>query len=380
MRRLRSGMPEGVGYHRRMLKRLYVSNFRTFENFEFKPADKTVLLIGKNGSGKSTLGRVLKILRDVGRGINRVGELVKPDDFPFWQKPVAPMRFEIEAVLNGMNYAYALALELPKDFRELRVLEERLTVNGRELFSRQPGKVSLSQASFVVDWHFVALPVILDNTVADQLTAWREWLSHIVVLKPYPSLMTGESSKEALWPSVDGADYADWLTGLLVQHPAAYATILDQVRLSLPDVQTLKNLPSGRDRRTLSVRFENSSVDLPFDALSDGEKCTFLSATVIASNKHYGPLLTFWDEPDNYLSLSEVQHFFHALRKSFADDGGQLIATSHGEEAIRSFSRENTHLLSRASHVEFTRIQLLRELTDDVEDVVEAIKRDELEG
>ena len=96
------------------------------------------------------MGRVLRIFRDVGRGINRVGELVKPDDFPFWQKPVAPMRFEIEAVLNGVNYAYALALELPKDFRELRVLEERLTVDGLELFSRQQGKVSLNQASFVV--------------------------------------------------------------------------------------------------------------------------------------------------------------------------------------------------------------------------------------
>ena len=363
-----------------MLKRLYVSNFRTFENFEFKPEEASALLIGKNGSGKSTLGHVLKILRDIGSGINRVGMLVTPDDFPFWQKPVAPMRFEIQVDLRGALYSYALALEFPEGFRELSVSEERLTVDGRELFSRQQGNVALRSTSFVVDWHFVALPVILDSKHAETLKLFREWLSHIVVLKPYPPVMTGESREESLEPSRDGADFADWLTGLWSQYPAAYSSIIEHVQLSIHDLRGLKNVLYGKERKSLVVQFKNSQKELPFDALSDGEKCTFLGATVIAANKHYGPLLTFWDEPDNYLSLSEVQHFFHALRKTFADDGGMLIAASHSEEGIRSFSRDNTYLLSRASHLEFTRIQPLRDLTEGVKDVVSAIKRDELEG
>ena len=60
-----------------MFQRLYVNNFRCFENFEFKPDSTSVLLIGKNGAGKSTLARVLKIFQGIGRGVNRVGELVK---------------------------------------------------------------------------------------------------------------------------------------------------------------------------------------------------------------------------------------------------------------------------------------------------------------
>ena len=38
---------------------------------------------------------------------------------------------------------------------------------------------------------------------------------------------------------------------------------------------------------------------------------------VLAANTAYGPLFCFWDEPDNFLSLSEVGHFVLALRKAF---------------------------------------------------------------
>lgn len=59
-----------------MLQRLYTNNIRFLENFEFKPGDaSSALLIGKNGSGKSTL------VSAIGRGSNRVGQLLKVSDF-----------------------------------------------------------------------------------------------------------------------------------------------------------------------------------------------------------------------------------------------------------------------------------------------------------
>ena len=93
------------------------------------------------------------------------------------------------------------------------------------------------------------------------------------------------------------------------------------------------------------VQFSNDqgSVTLPFEDLSDGEKCFMVCALVLAANDAYGPVFCFWDEPDNFLALSEVGHFVLALRKAF-QAGGQFIATSHNSEAIRSFSDENTLL------------------------------------
>lgn len=85
------------------------------------------------------------------------------------------------------------------------------------------------------------------------------------------------------------------------------------------------------------MRFKagNAQHRLDFDALSDGEKCFFLCGVVLAAHQSYGPLFAFWDEPDNYLSLSEVSHFVMALRRGFFHQGGgQIWMTSHNEEAV----------------------------------------------
>ena len=101
--------------------------------------------------------------------------------------------------------------------------------------------------------------------------------------------------------------------------------------------------------------------------MSDGEKCFFLSAVLLAANNHSEPFFCFWDEPDNYLSLSEVDHFIMELRRSFKE-GRQILVTSHNSQAIGRFSGENTFLLDRKSHLEPTVIKLLNEVprTDDL--------------
>jgi ATPase subunit of ABC transporter with duplicated ATPase domains len=119
----------------------------------------------------------------------------------------------------------------------------------------------------------------------------------------------------------------------------------------------------GKEAKTLLVRFKNdcSHHELPFKALSDGEKAFFLCALILAANQFDGSLFTFWDEPDNYLSLSEVSQFVMALRRGF-QQSGQILMTSHNAEAIRRFSNDNTWVLGRRSHLEPTLIRPLQEL------------------
>jgi predicted ATPase len=118
-------------------------------------------------------------------------------------------------------------------------------------------------------------------------------------------------------------------------------------------------------------------LKLPFEDLSDGEKCFIISALVLAANRAYGPLLCFWDEPDNYLAPSEVGHFVVALRKAF-QSGGQFIATSHNTETIRRFSDENTLLLYRNSHLEPTIVRTLEKVPHSG-DVISAMVRGDLQ-
>jgi predicted ATPase len=150
---------------------------------------------------------------------------------------------------------------------------------------------------------------------------------------------------------------------LLTQVPSAYTGIDDYLKQVMPDFKDIKNPLVGKDARSLFMQFSNEqgNLTLPFEDLSDGEKCFMIWALVLAANDAYGPLLCYWDEPDSYLDLSEVRHSVMALRKAFQSKG-QLIATSHHPEAIRSFSDENTFVLYGKSHLEPTIIRPLTEL------------------
>jgi predicted ATPase len=175
--------------------------------------------------------------------------------------------------------------------------------------------------------------------------------------------MKGESVGETLEPERDGLNLGKWFSGLLSRYPAAYTQVDKYLHEVMPDIQDVMNEVVGKDSKNMIVRFEsnNENLSVDFTDLSDGEKCFFLCAVVLAANKSYGPLFCFWDEPDNYLSLSEVGHFITSLRRSFKNSG-QILATSHNEEAIRKFSTENTFVLDRKSHLEPALIRLLRDI------------------
>lgn len=350
-----------------MLQRLYVHNFRCLENFELSlKGMSSALLIGKNGAGKSTIARALEVLQSIGRGINRVGQLIESKDFTRGRHDV-PIRFEIEVLLEDKLYKYALAFELPESFRELRVFEEQLLIEGNPVYSRKEAQVTLvsrnREAQFLVDWHLVALPVIQEQSEVDPLHIFKTWLARMIILAPIPALMTGDSHGETLEPKQDGSNFGEWFSGLLSRYPAAYTQADKYLRDVMPDIQDFLNELIGKDAKSMVVRFEanNATLSVDFKDLSDGEKCFFLCAVVLAANRYYGPLFCFWDEPDNYLSLSEVGHFITLLRRSFKDNG-QILATSHNEEAIRKFSNENTFVLDRKSHLEPTLFKLLNDI------------------
>lgn len=351
-----------------MIHRLYAHNFRCLENFELNLKElPTALLIGKNGMGKSTVGAVLEVFQQIARGTNRIKDLLEIKDFSRGRADV-PMRFELEVFLADRLFKYSLALELPANFHELRVLEETLAVDDNPIFSRSLAQVNLFRSStniearFLVDWHLIALPIIQEQSDVDPLRLFKAWLARMIILSPMPKLMEGESFGESLHPAKDGKNFGEWLLGLLSQYPASYTSIFSYLHEIYPDLKDFVNTSFGKNSKNMVVRFaEGPTVfSIEFKDLSDGEKCLFISAVVLAANESYGPLFCFWDEPDSHLSVDEVGHFVISLRRSF-ERSGQLLATSHNEETIRKFSDENTLILNRKSHLEPTLIRRLCE-------------------
>lgn len=296
------------------------------------------------------------------------------------------MRFEIEVDLDGKVYEYVIAFELPPDFKEMRVFEEKLAVNGKPIYSREMAQVHLANTSkvkdaeFRIDWHMVALPIVQERSNKDPLFIFKQWLARMLILRPIPSKIDGNSEQETLQPNPEVTDFGAWFSGLLAQTPAAYTEIDDYLKQVLPDLKDIKNPVIGKDSRSLLIQFSNElgSLNLPFEDLSDGEKCFMICALVLAAIKSYDKVLCFWDEPDNYLALDEVGQFLLALRRAFQSGGGQFIATSHNPEAIRRFSNENTLLLHRRSHLEPTIVRPLSKIQISG-DLVSALTRGDLE-
>ena len=369
-----------------MIKRVYIHNFRCLENFDLPVSGvSSSLLIGRSGAGKSTVGFALQVLQSIARGTNRVGQLVKPGDLARGRSEV-PIRFEIEVLIDGRNYEYDLALELPTDFKELRVADERLACDGTDIYSRQTAQVVLTktksagEAKFLVDWHLVALPLIQEQSESDPLRIFKSWLARMLILAPLPSAITGDSDGDSLTPNREVTNLGEWFAGLLAHSPRAYTDIDRFIKQVMDDFEDIKNPNVGKESRSLLVQFQQgqATLSLPFAALSDGEKCLFVCALVLASNVSYGPLLCFWDEPDNYLSLSEVGHFVMELRRAFEKKGGQLLVTSHNPEAIRQFSDENTLLLFRKNHFEPTLVRRIADVKING-DLVDALIRNDVE-
>ncbi|MGC2745523.1 MAG: ATP-binding protein, partial [Candidatus Angelobacter sp.] len=131
------------------------------------------------------------------------------------------MRFEIEIELGATIYAYSICFELPRGFKEVRVFEEKLAVNGNSVYTREGAKVRLTrlgqqkEASFALDWNLVALPVVQEQSTNDPLFIFRQWLARMLVLRPMPSLIRGDSKDETLEPNSQVTNFGAWFSGLL---------------------------------------------------------------------------------------------------------------------------------------------------------------------
>lgn len=364
-----------------MIQRIYIHNYRCFENFDLKIEDESsVLVLGRNGSGKSSLGSALRIIQNIARGNNRTRQVLKKADFAFDRTDV-PMRIEMSVVLDGDVFDFGVSFEYPENFKEAKIAEEFLRVNGKPIYSRNEADVNLANGpTFLVDWHVVALPVVQIRGANSPIEKFRKWIAKAVLISPIPPDITEESEIDSLEPTKRVSNFADWFSGVLSEFPATYSTIESFLKRIMPDFLDFQNKTVGESTKRIIVRFEQGEkiYATSLSRLSDGEKIFFVTAVLLAANKHLGPMLCFWDEPDNYVALSEVGHMIAELRKSFKQSGtGQIFITSHNPESIRKFTDGSTLCLTRSSHLEPTRSSWLADIGYDG-DLINTLIRDDL--
>jgi len=368
----------------RMLKRLYVHNYKCLQNFELKLNGlNSVFLLGKNGSGKTTIFDAIEIFQQIGRGVTLLKDLIDETSFSFGNKHL-PIEFELEVEIDKKNFEYKFSVEFPEGFVYPRIKNESLFVNNKALFQRKGGQTSVNDAShFSLDWHHIGLPLISIRSDDDPQAIFRDWLKNIIILSPFPRGFNNLSKSESAMVLREANNVIDWARWLLSSNPSLYMEMFNFLKFPMPDLQVFKFEVLGRDDRGLTFTFKdnNRNFDVDFSQLSDGEKIFFLGATVIVAHKNNSTALCLWDEPNNFVGLKELNHFIAAFRKSFEALGSkaQLILTSHNERVVNNFSDHNIIVVSRSSHLSPTRIEVLENISYESQTIVDAFDNDELD-
>jgi putative AbiEii toxin of type IV toxin-antitoxin system len=339
-----------------MLKRIFADNFRALVNFEFRPGDLS-LLLGGNGSGKTSVFEVLGSLKDLmvlGRPASELFAFTRTR----WETRDV-QRFELDAESNGGTYRYILEIQHPEDVPgKPFIRSETVTFDGTPLYRLSAGEVQLYRDDqtagpvfpFRSDQSF--LPN-LDAPGAKQmarLAEFKGFMARLWIVQPNPFIMEFNSREDQVYLARNGSNFASFFSYLNSEHPEARADLESRLRDALPDFRNFFFRRLG-DAKHLLASFsseEKASVDYGVAELSEGQRVLAVLYAAVCGLAHPNAVLCF-DEPDNFVSLSEIQPWLQVLRDSLESLGGQAMIISHHPEVMDYLALDSIWRFERPS-------------------------------
>jgi predicted ATPase len=327
-----------------MLTRLYIDNFRCFVNFEYRPARRQ-LIVGRNGSGKSTLVDGLLLLRQfVVRGDTF-------DQFPVLNQRTrwlnqARVTFEVEAELDGESYIYRLVIDPWGEPRRPRVASETVHLDGKLAFEFINGEVHLyndqleHKVTYPFDWHRSALATIIPRPDNQKLTRVKEWFAGLLCFRINPFAIGARAEAEQPYVNLDLSNFAAWYRHLVQTDQRQNAAMLESLSSVLDGFSFLNLELAGENVRLLVAEFTNvagSTTKLGFNEMSDGQRCLICLYAILHFLVVRGKTIVL-DEPDNFVSLREIQPWLTAVTEAVEEGSGQIILISHHPELINQWA------------------------------------------
>ncbi len=352
-----------------MITRLYVNNYRCLVALD-ATFDSFGVLCGPNGAGKSSVFDALRLIRTLATGEGILGGDNKRDikslEFTNWLKSTV-QEFELGVTVEGRNFEYVVHIEQKADSEKPRIIKERATCDGSSLFERDLEGVHFqkfdgSQTGFPLDWRQAALSAIQPQGSIRELTILQEAIAKILILRPDPRAMEGESKSEAKHPNLYLDNLISWYR-TLSQDLDWTVSLRDLLQGVWPDFKSLKLVDAGLNTKALQLRFDAANGsgrnDLFFEQLSDGEKALiglYMIRAAISTGAVHTILI---DEPDNYVGLQELQPWALSLRE-LLDEEHQAIIISHHPEILSQAGEDCGRYLWRDNHSSPTRIDPLK--------------------
>jgi predicted ATPase len=318
-----------------MLTRIYIDNYLSFVNFEFRFGAKQ-LLLGANGSGKSSL---LTAVRDLKKFIRGEANPFVPSTRTRWQSRPTQV-IEIEADLSGTTYKYRMELVGPL------VGVERLAVSGVTVFEVAGGVVRFfangaKQAIEIpLETNKSALRLSqLSNSHVRQFVDWVESINCFRI-DQYPDAMDESSDKEDPDPDDEFQNLAGWYRHLVLADPAGNVKFLSSMREALDSFETLRFAAEESGVKRLRADFSgpaNQRLTYSISELSEGQR-SLIALYMILHFLLVKGRTVFIDEPDNFIALREIQPWLLAAEEAVDDHKAQLTLISHHPEVLNQWA------------------------------------------
>ena len=320
-----------------MLKRLYIDNYKCLTNFDICFEELT-LLLGPNGCGKSAVFEVVGKLRDFICGDARIDELFSITDLTRWNRKLE-QHFELEIDIPGGLCLYRLMIEYEIRLPPGRVMREEFLVDDKPLFAFENGEVQIYHGD-----HSKGLKYSFDSghsalapvNIGYPLYEFRNQVRRLVTLSLEPKRIKMSSTSDTDRLSDSGDNFASWYQGRLQENPRRTLEAIDQLSDVLPGFVDLRLVQGGSDYRELQAEFSSGegrkNSIYRFDQLSDGQRALIVLYLLLFADDAGRTL--FLDEPDNYITLPELQPWFAELEDGCGDTLPQVVLISHHPEAI----------------------------------------------
>lgn len=323
-------------------------------NFEIS-LDELTLLMGPNGGGKSSLFDLLFSIRRLVTDNAKTIDVFPPEDLTAWVKK-NEQSFELDVESDFGLFSYKLVIRHNQDLKKERIDLESLTLDGKPLFEFNHGQVKLYHddhkpgPEYQFDWSVSALATIMPRNDNKKLTWFKEWVQRLFIVSLQPKAITSESAEESDWLNRDGTNFASWYRFVSQEHQDKLFNLTERLREAVPGFHAFKLEQAGK-HRLLKVGFVGgdsgaSPIFFDFEQLSDGQRVMIILYTLLLGLKDLGHTV-FLDEPENYVSLSEIQPWLMALNDACGEGFPQAVLISHHPELIDYLGTENGKWIER---------------------------------
>jgi predicted ATPase len=164
--------------------------------------------------------------------------------------------------------------------------------------------------------------------------------------------MVSQTEHENARLNGNATNFVSWYRHLIQETP----DLIEHVRQSLAEVwegfQSIRLEKEGPNVRILKVVFQSveakATYEVAFGDLSDGQRVLIALYTLLRFAERTPGSLVCIDEPDNFVTLAEIQPWLISICQAAEDRESQVLLISHHPELINYLAPQNAVVLRRA--------------------------------